>query len=117
MSDEMAGTPSDHTTLSEVLDHFRDDGFTGDFEVLSEDQIRCVSCGQTSDPNQVTAQALRRLEGASDPDDMLAVHGVTCPRCEARAALVLGYGPNASPAEAGVGRALRDRRGHVANPG
>jgi hypothetical protein len=42
------------------------------------------------------------MEGASDPDDMLAVMGVTCPTCGDKAALVVAYGPNAGAADADV---------------
>jgi hypothetical protein len=49
---------------------------------------------------------LRRLEGASDPDDLVAVVGLVCPVCGARIAAVLHYGPTASAAEADVLAAL-----------
>jgi hypothetical protein len=52
--------------------------------------------------------ALARVEGASDPDDMAAVVAVTCPRCSARATLVVKYGPEASAADADVLLALPD---------
>lgn len=52
--------------------------------------------------------ALCRVEGASDPDDMAAVVAVVCPRCSAKDALVLGYGPAASGADADVLLALPD---------
>ena len=39
---------------------------------------------------------LRRLEGASDPDDMLAVVAVECANCGLRGSLVLNYGPTAT---------------------
>jgi hypothetical protein len=59
---------------------------------------------------------LRRLVGASDPDDMLSVIAVSCPRCQARGTLVLGFGPNASGTEAAVAKQLRDRRGEGTLP-
>jgi hypothetical protein len=49
---------------------------------------------------------IRRTEGASDPDDMLAVVALTCPRCQTRAAAVLGYGPEAAEDDADVLRTL-----------
>lgn len=52
--------------------------------------------------------SLYRVEGASDPDDMAAVVAVTCPRCSAKGALVLKYGPEASGADADVLLALPD---------
>ena len=49
----------------------------------------------------------RRLEGASDPDDMISVVAVTCPRCGTGGTLVLKYGPTAPENEAAVGQQLR----------
>ena len=45
---------------------------------------------------------LRRLEGASDPDDMLAVLALECPNCGLRGSLVLNYGPTATEEDAAV---------------
>jgi hypothetical protein len=108
---EHAGVPSDNTTLTAILDDYAAAGFEGHFEVNSESAVYCVTCGRDSDPAEFAMAALRRLEGASDPDDMLSVIAVRCPRCEARGTLVLGFGPNASDVEAAVGKQLRDQRG------
>ena len=53
---------------------------------------------------------LRRLEGASDPDDMLAVVGLACPHCSAQGTAVLGYGPEAAAVDAEVLERLEDAR-------
>ena len=45
---------------------------------------------------------LRRLEGASDPDDMLVLAAVVCPQCSTRGFLVLNYGPSASAEDAAI---------------
>jgi hypothetical protein len=39
------------------------------------------------------------LEGASDPDDELAIAAIRCPQCQASGTLVLNYGPSASAAD------------------
>lgn len=67
-----------------------------------EGRLRCFTCGTESDAASVEMAALRRTEGASDPDDMLAVAALTCPHCGARAAVVLGYGPESSEDDAEV---------------
>jgi hypothetical protein len=113
---EHAGVPSDNTTLTAILDDYAEAGFDGHFEVNSESAVHCVTCGRDSDPAEFAMAALRRLEGASDPDDMLSVIAVSCPRCEAQGTLVLGFGPNASDIEAAVGKQLRDQRGKGAVP-
>jgi hypothetical protein len=54
-----------------------------------------------------------RIEGASDPDDEVAVVAMTCPSCGCKGTLVLKYGSEATPEESDVLRALEDRRdGH-----
>jgi len=66
----------------------------------------CFTCHTVSDASQLEVEALRRTEGASDPDDMLAVVALACPRCGARAAVVLGYGPESGEDDAEVLLAL-----------
>ncbi|MGI9033815.1 MAG: hypothetical protein ACR2HY_09110 [Acidimicrobiales bacterium] len=59
-------------------------------------RLRCFTCRVVSNAARVNVDVLRRVEGASDPDDMLAVAAVTCPNCRTRATVVLSYGPEAS---------------------
>jgi hypothetical protein len=61
--------------------------------------------------------SLRRLEGASDPADMVAIVALTCPNCGARGTVVLGFGPAGSPDDADVLGVLRDHRGDTRAPG
>ena|SRR2546421_2219372 len=97
---------SDGTTLVEVVGRFEQDGFTGQFAAQEGGQLLCYSCREPSAPGDVTIARLRRTEGASDPADMVAVVGVTCPRCRAKGTVALKYGPEASPEEAEVLRLL-----------
>ena len=53
--------------------------------------------------------SLSRFEGASDPDDMLAVLGLVCPGCGAKGTVITHYGPTASPGEATVLLAIEGR--------
>jgi hypothetical protein len=64
-----------------------------------------------SPPGAVELVSIRRLEGASDPADMLAVVALRCPACGAQGVLTLGYGPDTSPEEADVLLGLEDHRG------
>jgi hypothetical protein len=82
-------------TLQAVLDALERLGFTGQFGVRSG-SLRCFACGHDFAPRDAVVAELRRLEGASDPDDMLAVLALTCPECGTRGTLVLTYGPEAS---------------------
>jgi hypothetical protein len=61
--------------------------------------------------------SLRRLEGASDPDDMVAIVAITCPNCAAQGTVVLGYGPMATLQDAEVLKELQDDRGDAEAPG
>jgi hypothetical protein len=102
--------PSDYTTLVEVLDAYRRDGWDGDVTVTEDGRLRCGACRHEVDPAEVILDSLRRLEGASDPDDMLAVLAVTCPGCGAKGTAVVHFGPGATEAESAVLLALEDRR-------
>jgi DNA-directed RNA polymerase subunit RPC12/RpoP len=82
-------------TLAGVLDEFEQLGFTKQFAAQPGGRIRCIECGHEFTADAATVETVRRLEGASDPDDMLAVLPVTCPNCGARGTLVLGFGPEA----------------------
>ena len=63
----------DGSTLTEVLDAYTAGGFTTQFTVTDDSQLECGACAAVSDPAAVTMSSLRRLEGESDPADMMAV--------------------------------------------
>jgi len=105
------------TTLSEVLDAYSSGGFATQFSATEDARLECGACGASSKPDDVTMSSLRRLEGESDPADMMAVVALTCPVCSAKGTVVLGFGPASSPEDADVLRALRDDRGDHHAPG
>jgi endogenous inhibitor of DNA gyrase (YacG/DUF329 family) len=107
---EVPHVPNDNTTLLAVLTGFDEDGWTENMSATDDGEVRCPQCGKVSSTDDVTFDRLRRLEGASDPDDMMAVIGVTCPNCEAKGVIVAHYGPNASEADAFLLQALNRRR-------
>ena len=107
----MASNPSDHTTLTAVLAGYAGGGFDASFSSRDASMIECLTCGTTLPAGQFTIASLRRLEGASDPDDMIAVVAITCPTCKSQGVLVLGYGPMASAQDSDILVALRDGRG------
>jgi len=69
--------PSDETTLTDVLEAYAQGGFVSSFVVTDSAQLECIECGTVSEPESVSMSSLRRLEGASDPDDMVAVVALT----------------------------------------
>ncbi len=105
-----ASTPDDNTTLTEVLDQYERHGFDGMFAVTEFGLVECASCEALNEPEMVSMHSLRRLEGASDPDDSLAVLAITCPQCARQGTLTLMYGPMASTEESDVLSRLQDRR-------
>jgi hypothetical protein len=105
------GVPRDDTTTG-VLRALADAGFDAQF--LPGERpgtLHCRSCGSDAEAASFEVVEERRLEGASDPDDMVLVVAVRCPVCAAPGSLVLGYGPDASPEDADVVAALQRRAG------
>jgi hypothetical protein len=102
--------PDDNTTLTEVLDLYSTGGFAGYFGVTDDGLVECHSCGTISPPSSVKMHSLRRLEGASDPDDMLAVAAISCPECNTRGTLTMMFGPMASIGDVTVLSGLHDSR-------
>jgi len=99
-------------TILDVLNDLEARGYTSQFRPLPKRRVQCVVCGLDSPADETVLRELRRLEGASDPADMLAVVGLACPHCGARGTAVLGYGPEADPLDADVLSSLEDcRRG------
>lgn len=110
VSDVQNFGPSDNTTLVEVVEGYRQSGFTGDFFAEEEALVRCGTCDRVVAAARIPMHSIRRLEGASDPADMIAVVATTCPECGADGTLVVGYGPMASMTDADVLKGMPDRR-------
>ena len=101
----MSSTPeyaSDGTTLVEVIRTFEVDGYTGQFAAAADGQVTCFSCHMDHPAAEFHLDELRRTEGASDPDDMVAVAALRCPHCGAKGTVALKYGPDASVEESEV---------------
>jgi hypothetical protein len=109
--------PSDHTTLTEVLDGYAEAGFDSTFAAQEGGLVRCDACSSVIDASRITMHSLRRLEGASDPDDMIAVVALDCPACGRSGTMVLGFGPAASDEDSDVLRTIQDRRDSDTLPG
>jgi len=109
--------PSDNTTLTSVIASYESAGFTGQFSATDEGLLHCFSCDATLEPSDAAFDSLRRMEGASDPADMLAVLALTCPRCSTQGTAVLHFGPEAGPGESAVLLALEDHRADSDLPG
>ena len=102
----MDGVARDAATLLEVLQAFEREGYTAQFAAREGANVECLSCRNAQRSDDLGIDHLRRLEGASDPDDMLAVAALRCSACGARGTLVLNYGPAAEQEDAEVLRGL-----------
>ncbi len=108
------------TPLLAVLRRYEQDGYTGQFDAREGAIVHCFSCGSDGPATTCRHGAVRRLEGASDPADMLAVIPVRCPECDVLGVVVANYGPEATVADAEVLTALErgeSRPAPVVTPG
>jgi len=94
-------SPAD-PSLSTVLGALEAEGWAGQLVAEEGGTVRCVTCGEHFRPSAAEAGPQRRLEGVSDPADMLIVAGLRCPHCETRGVLVASFGPEAGAADADV---------------
>lgn len=89
--------PGDYDTTTGILAAMRADGVTAQFMPGQESAtIKCAVCDSTSAAGAFEVVDERRLEGTSDPDDMVLIVAARCPVCHVTGALVLAYGPEAS---------------------
>ena len=102
------GAPSDNTTIVGVLEQFRNDGYGADLMVVPGPALRCRECEHELPVDQLELDALRRIEGASDPADMAAVLAVQCPSCGTKGTALVSYGPTATEDEDELLRQLPD---------
>ncbi|MCA1691386.1 MAG: hypothetical protein LC733_03970 [Actinobacteria bacterium] len=101
------GDPDDRT-LTEILAAFELEGYRGQMAARPGGRVLCVSCHMESDAAEMEMDGLQRVEGVSDPADMLVVAALVCPVCNTHGTLVLGYGPDAGPDDAEVLAGLGD---------
>ena len=106
--DELDGVARGNETLLDVLGRFTQQGWSSQFAAQAGGTVECESCHTVMAAADVPVLELRRLEGASDPDDMLAVVAIECAHCGLRGSLVLNYGPTATEEDASVLLGLGD---------
>ncbi len=97
-----------HRTLQELISTFETEGYRGQMAARPGGYVLCMGCQMESEAAEMELDALERTEGASDPDDMLAVAALVCPLCNTSGTLVLGYGPESSADDADVLASLGD---------
>lgn len=97
-------------TIADALREFEDRGYVGQFVIRPGGYVECETCHTQHKPEAVSMEAMRRIEGASDPADMVFVGALRCPRCDAAGTATIQYGPLAQEEDARVLRALEDQR-------
>ena len=103
-------------TVIDILTLYISAGYDRD-AFVADGGLRCGQCNHLTPDSRVEVESLRRLEGASDPADMVGVIALTCPACGAKCTAVLKYGPGASEDEVAVWRHANDVRGEGVLPG
>jgi hypothetical protein len=107
VDEDLTGVARGAETLLDVLGALADEGYSGEFATTEADDtqqggIVCSACHHGFAADAPVVGDLRRLEGASDPDEMLAVVALTCPNCATHGTLVLNYGPTATVEDSAV---------------
>jgi len=97
-------------TVVEEINSLRQRGYTADFRVTNDGQLRCDPCGHSVEPKDAVIESTARFEGASNPDDQAIVFGLHCETCGLRGVLVAAYGPTATAQEATVLTTLTAQR-------
>jgi hypothetical protein len=100
----------DADTLQESAEQLEMAGFTGQFGAQEDGMVKCFTCHTSSPAARVELEALRRTEGASDPDDMIAIAAIRCPNCDTAGTLILRFGAESTIEDDEVLRMLEDRR-------
>jgi len=97
-------------SLLSVLAGLREDGFANDFYTRPGGVVECGKCHAPHRANALELHRVERLEGDSDPSEMLAVCAVACPTCGIRGTLVLTFGPQSTRDDDEVLELLDDAR-------
>ncbi|MGN6694987.1 MAG: DUF2231 domain-containing protein [Aquihabitans sp.] len=105
------GNPSDNESLSAVLRELGSIGFASSYRpspepVEGRPAVVCGTCGRATAAEDLRVDVERRLEGASEPDEMVLAVAATCPACGTGGVIVLGYGPEASAEDSDLVLAL-----------
>lgn len=102
-----SGPGGDGDTTTGILEALRGEGVVAQLTPGTEPAtMRCSACDRTSAAADFEVVAERRMEGTSDPDDMVLIVAARCPACGSSGAIVLGYGPEASAVDTDLVMAL-----------
>ena len=95
------------TTVSEVLTHLKEEGYTVDFN-LRDDCLMGPGDALQLYPNEFLVDKHYRFEGMSDPGDEAVVYAISSPRHGVKGTLVNGYGISSEALSAEMVKALQE---------
>ena len=95
------------TTVSEVLNHLKEEGYTVDFN-LRGDCLMGPGYALQLYPNEFLVDKHYRFEGMSDPGDEAVVYAISSARHDVKGTLVNGYGISSQAMGAEMVKALRE---------
>ena len=76
--------PAELTTIVDLLSDYAAAGYDTELSVTVDARVHCKACGEDTAAVAMQLDSLRRIEGASDPDDMQVVVALVC-QCGAKA--------------------------------
>jgi quercetin dioxygenase-like cupin family protein len=96
------------TTVSEVLNTLKSEGYTVDFN-LEDNCLACHSNSLKIHPEDFSVDKHYRFEGMSDPDDEAIVYAISSSKHNIKGTLVDGYGPSSDKASFDLINALKEK--------
>ena len=96
------------TTLSEITNKLKAEGYTEDFN-LQGSCLQCQSSLIQVFPHEFKVDKHYRFEGLSDPGDEAVVYAISSAKYNLKGTLVNGYGIYSEPLADEMVKALRDK--------
>jgi quercetin dioxygenase-like cupin family protein len=96
------------TTVSEVLNALKSEGYTVDFN-LDDNCLVCHSNALKIHPDDFTVDKHYRFEGMSDPEDEAIVYAISSSKHNIKGTLVDGYGTSSDANSFAMINALKDK--------
>jgi quercetin dioxygenase-like cupin family protein len=100
------------TTVSEVLNNLKAQGYTVDFNL----DDNCLVCNENRlkvHPEEFVVDRHYRFEGMSDPGDEAVIYAISSPNHQIKGVLVNGYGIYSDPETDAIIKILEERAKHA----
>ena len=96
------------TTVSEVLNKLKKEGYTVDFN-LNDNCLICHGNALQIYPTEFVVDEHYRFEGISDPGDEAVVYAISSPKHKVKGTLVNGYGVYSERVADDMVKALKEK--------